>query len=45
MSPEELYRVYERLAKQAARTPAPVDLEAIWQTLRDSAYLRALGCH
>ena len=44
MSPQELYQIYERLAEQANRTPAPVDLEVIWQTLRDSTYLQQLGC-
>jgi helicase-like protein/SNF2 domain-containing protein len=44
MSPEELYQIYERLAEQANQTPAPVDLEAIWQTLRNSIYLQQLGC-
>jgi hypothetical protein len=44
MSPQELYQIYERLAEQASRTPAPVDLEAIWQTLHDSIYLQQLGC-
>jgi hypothetical protein len=44
MSPQELYQIYERLAEQASRTPAPVDLEAIWQTLHDSIHLEQLGC-
>jgi Helicase conserved C-terminal domain len=44
MSPQELYQIYERLAEQANQTPAPVDIPAIWQTLRDSSYLHNLGC-
>jgi hypothetical protein len=44
MTPQELYQIYGRLAEQAHRTPAPVDLEAIWRTLCDSLYLQQLGC-
>jgi hypothetical protein len=44
MSPQELYQICERLAEQANQTSAPVDLAAIWQTLRDSVYLQQLGC-
>jgi Helicase conserved C-terminal domain/SNF2-related domain len=41
---QELYQMYTRLAEQAELTPPPVDLEAIWDTLNCSAYLRDLGC-
>jgi hypothetical protein len=41
--PQELYQMYMRLEEQAELTPPPVDLEAIWDTLSDSAYLRDLG--
>ena len=42
--PQELYQIYARLAEQAQQTRVPVDLAAIWQTLRESRYLRELGC-
>jgi hypothetical protein len=38
MSPQELYQIYARLAEQAQQTRVPVDLAAIWQTLRESRY-------
>jgi hypothetical protein len=41
--PQELYQMYMRLEEQAGQTPPPVDLEAIWETLSCSAYLRGLG--
>jgi hypothetical protein len=44
MRPQELYQMYVRLEEQAGRTPPPVDLEIIWETLSCSAYLRNLGC-
>jgi superfamily II DNA or RNA helicase len=44
LSAQELYQIYGRLAEQANQIPASVDLEAIWQTLRDSSYLQNLGC-
>jgi hypothetical protein len=43
-TPQELYQIYGRLAGQANQAPAPVDLEAIWQTLHVSIYLQQLGC-
>lgn len=42
--PEDLYDIYRRAAEQGERK-APVDLEAIWQALTQSEYLRGLGCH
>jgi hypothetical protein len=44
MPPRELYDTYLRLEQQTDRKPIPVDLDTIWQTLTQSAYLRALGC-
>jgi hypothetical protein len=44
MPPQELYQIYARLAEQAQQTSVPVDLAAIWQTLRESRYLQDLGC-
>jgi len=44
MPPQELYQIYVRLTEGAQQTRAPVDLAAIWQTLCESRYLRALGC-
>jgi hypothetical protein len=39
----ELYESYRRL-EEADACRAPVDLDAVWHTLSDSDYLRALGC-
>jgi hypothetical protein len=43
MPPEELYATYLRLEQQQAQTHIPVDLDTIWSTFAQSAYLRALG--
>jgi hypothetical protein len=41
--PEDLYEIYLRLAEEGRQVP-PVDLDAIWTTLRESSYLRQRGC-
>jgi hypothetical protein len=43
MPPQELYATYLRLEQQQAQTQIPVDLDTIWSTFAQSAYLRALG--
>jgi hypothetical protein len=40
--PEDLYEIYLRLAEERRQEP-PVDLDAIWTTLRESNYLRQRG--
>jgi hypothetical protein len=42
--PEDLYETYLRLAQDTADEAPPIDLEAIWETLSQSTYLRDLGC-
>jgi hypothetical protein len=42
--PEDLYETYLRLAQGGTDSAPPIDLEAIWQTLSNSTYLRDLGC-
>lgn len=42
--PEDLYETYLRLAQDDAKSAPPIDLEAIWETLSTSTYLRDLGC-
>ena len=44
MPPQDLYSTYLRLEQQRGRTQLPVDLDTLWATLAQSAYLRALGC-
>jgi hypothetical protein len=44
MPAEELFEIYERQAAETAARPAPVPLDDVWATLRDSDYLRSLGC-
>jgi superfamily II DNA or RNA helicase len=44
MSPQDLYSTYLRLEQQRGHTQLPVDLDTLWETLAQSAYLRALGC-
>jgi hypothetical protein len=41
--PEDLYEIYLRLTEDGRHLP-PVDLDAIWTTLRESEYLRRQGC-
>ncbi|HEY7307838.1 MAG TPA: helicase-related protein [Gemmataceae bacterium] len=41
--PEDLYEIYLRLTEEGRQEP-PVDLDAIWTTLRESNYLRQRGC-
>jgi hypothetical protein len=41
--PDDLYDIYVRLT-EAGRQGPPVDLDAIWTTLRESSYLRQRGC-
>ena len=43
ISPEDLYEIYLRLAEEQRQEP-PIDLDAIWTTLRESNYLRQRGC-
>lgn len=42
--PRDLYGIYVRLSEQSGSGEVPVDLDAIWQILANSAYLRDLGC-
>jgi hypothetical protein len=42
--PQELHRTYVRLEQQQHHKQAPVELDFIWETLSQSAYLHALGC-
>ena len=35
---------YLRMEQQRDHTPLPVDLDTLWETLAQSAYLHALGC-
>ena len=44
MPPQDLYSTYLRLEQQRDHTQLPVDLDTLWETLAQSAYLRALGC-
>ena len=44
MPAQDLYSTYLRLEQQMGQTKLPVDLDTIWETLPQSAYLRALGC-
>jgi hypothetical protein len=44
MPPQDLYSTYLRLEQQRGRTQLPVDLDTLWETLAQSAYLRDLGC-
>src|SRR5262249_8050541 len=41
--PEDLYEIYLRFTEEGRQEP-PVDLDAIWTTLRESNYLRQRGC-
>lgn len=42
--PEDLYKIYLRLAEESDSVAAPVDLEAVWTALTESRYLKDLGC-
>jgi superfamily II DNA or RNA helicase len=42
--PEDLYASYRDLGRQWDANPAPVTLDAIWETLSQSRHLRQLGC-
>jgi hypothetical protein len=44
MPPQDVYSTYLRLEQQSNHTQAPVDLDTLWETLAQSAYLCALGC-
>jgi hypothetical protein len=44
MPPQDLYSTYLRLEQQKGHTQLPVDLDMLWETLAQSAYLRVLGC-
>ncbi|ACV62403.1 helicase domain protein [Desulfofarcimen acetoxidans DSM 771] len=44
ISPKELYEIYKRMAQIDDQRTTPVNLEAIWETLSQSQYLRHLGC-
>lgn len=41
---EHLYAAYRQLGQEWRKTPKPVDLDGIWNTLISSSYLRDLGC-
>jgi superfamily II DNA/RNA helicase len=41
--PEDLYEIYLRLTEEGRQEP-PIDLDAIWTTLRESNYLSQRGC-
>lgn len=43
-SPVQQKEAYQTLAREADRKRPPITLEQIWETLRDSTALRALGC-
>lgn len=42
--PRDLYDIYTRQSREFGRARPPVDLEAIWEALVSSDYLRRLGC-
>lgn len=44
LQPEELYSIYQRLAQPGKRRSVPVNLEAIWEALSQSPYLKNMGC-
>jgi hypothetical protein len=41
---QEVYEIYQRLSQSQTARRLPVTLEAIWQVLTTSPYLRAVGC-
>jgi hypothetical protein len=41
--PEDLYEIYQRMTEEGRQVP-PVNLDAIWSTLRESSYLCQRGC-
>lgn len=41
---KDLYEIYARLSQQQEKEQAPVTLEAIWEALSESRYLRDMGC-
>ena len=41
---EDLYNVYRRMDEKGRGNPPPITLEAIWETLTGSEYLRNAGC-
>jgi hypothetical protein len=42
--PKDLYEIYDRLNSQYAKTASPVGLDAFWQAVAGSRYLKDLGC-
>ena len=42
--PSELFDIYRRLTETSRKSMAPVDLEAIWQTIKHSKFLQSRGC-
>lgn len=42
--PKDLYDIYDRLNRQYARAASPVGLDAFWQAVAGSRYLKDLGC-
>ncbi|MCF8090128.1 MAG: DEAD/DEAH box helicase family protein [Desulfotignum sp.] len=42
--PKDLYEIYDRLNSQYALTASPVGLDAFWQAVAGSRYLKDLGC-
>lgn len=41
---KDLYDIYMRMGEREGRNLSPIHLEHIWTTLRDSNYLKDLGC-
>ncbi|HEY8345909.1 MAG TPA: helicase-related protein [Symbiobacteriaceae bacterium] len=44
ISPEDLYRIYMNMEKVGAGGKVPITLDAIWDCLAQSEYLKAIGC-
>jgi hypothetical protein len=44
MSPEELYEIYGRMTADSNQPFIPVDLQSIWNTLKNSRLLQSRGC-
>ena len=41
---QEVYEIYQRMARDHAATRLPISLDGIWRVLAQSAYLQAIGC-
>lgn len=44
MSAADLYEIYMRMEEEGTGSKAPITLDAIWECLTQSQYLRDLGC-